>query len=336
MISLTTRFGGRLAVEEHGPFEILDAADQGGLRKHALVRKRGVGGGHGHERHLARAQGERRHIGHRAHPHRLGVGHRLGDPDVLEQAHGGPVARGAKRCAQGHRCVRGVLVLRHPLTLQRHDGFIESFDHGRRCVARFHGRRKDKRLEGRAGLPLGLHRAVETALLEVTSPDHRADVTGRRIHGDEGSLERRLRRGLGRSPLHTLHALRLVAGAALLDFFEAFRDLEFGGLLHVQVDRRVDLQPATVHALPAEALDECLAHLLLEVEPMRFVLPQPVVQRQLRGAGLLCLRFRDCAGVDHRLQHQVAPREGTFRADRRCIRGRRLHQAGEQRGLIDA
>ena len=75
----------------------------------------------------------------------------------------------------------------------------------------------------------------------------------------------------------------LRAQLPLLDLLQPAADLGLGGLLHVQVERRVDLQPAFVDALPSEPLDELLAHFFFEVLAER-LLPAQRVVRAATGA----------------------------------------------------
>ena len=72
--------------------------------------------------------------------------------------------------------------------------------------------------------------------------------------------------------------------AALFEFVERPRHGGLGRLLHLDVDGRVDAQPALVDALAAEALDELEPHLLLEVAAERLVAAQRVAcSTTLRG-----------------------------------------------------
>ena len=119
--------------------------------------------------------------------------------------------------------------------------------------------------------------------------------------------ERRLQR-LASAPAASLAALRLALSRCRRARAPTSR---FGGLLHVEIDRRVDLQPALVDALPSEPLHELLAHFFLEVlRRTASSRAQPVVEQRgwLRSA-LLVGRAIDRAGVAHRLQDDVAPRD---------------------------
>ena len=89
-------------------------------------------------------------------------------------------------------------------------------------------------------------------------------MSRRRIHGHERRLQR-----LGIGGL-----------APRVDRLQSLGNRRLGGLLHGHVDRGVDAQPALVDALPAEPVHELAAHLLLEVEPERFVGVQTVAHDQ--------------------------------------------------------
>ena len=72
-------------------------------------------------------------------------------------------------------------------------------DDRRRRVPAIDRRRVDEGLEERAHLPARLRRAIELAAIEAEAADHRADLAGAVVDGDERALdERRLleRRGL--------------------------------------------------------------------------------------------------------------------------------------------
>ena len=114
----------------------------------------------------------------------------LRDADLLQQPHGGAVARRAQRRAQGHRVGGRVFVFRRPRALQRGDRIVELIDDGRRRIAGLERGGVDERLERRAGLAVRLDGAVEVALVEVAAADHRAHVAGRRIERDERGLQR--------------------------------------------------------------------------------------------------------------------------------------------------
>ena len=70
--------------------------------------------------------------------------------------------------------------------------------------------------------------------------------------------------------------------------------------LEVDIQRRIDLQPALVDAIPSEALHELLADLFLEILAERFLGPQgigEVWQASHRG---VIRRTVDRTGVAHR------------------------------------
>ena len=105
--------------------------------------------------------------------------------------------------------------------------------------------------------------------------------------------------------------------------------------MHIKVDRRVDLQAALVHPIPAEALDELLANVFLEVLPVGFLGTErvgemrPASHRRVIGGAV------DRPAVAHRLEHDIAPRDRAIEVDRRRVGRRRLDEAGQQRRFLD-
>ena len=115
---------------------------------------------------------------------------------------------------------------------------------------------------------------------EVAAADERPDFAGARVDRDERRLQL---------------ADRRLPRAALVEHAERALHFVVGGALHVEVDRRVDLEPALVHALFAEARDQLVPHGLLEVAAVRLVLPERVVQGDLGALRLRpACRRRSC------------------------------------------
>ena len=194
---------------------------------------------------------------------------------------------------------------------------------GRRREALLERRRVDERLERRSRLPLRLRRAVEVALLEVATADHRPDFAGSRIQRHERGLQR-------------IRFVVVLATLTLLDIGDAARDLGFGGLLHVEVNRRVDLQAALIDALPPETLDQETPDLFFEVLPERLATPERVVQLHRFLQRLVVRRSIDHLRIEHRAERDVAACRGLLEAHRRRVAGGRLHEAGQQRRFRDA
>ena len=122
----------------------------------------------------------------------------------------------------------------------------------------------------------------------------------------------------------------------MFDVLDPLLEDLFGRLLQLGIEGRVDAQPALIDALPAEPLDEILANLLLEIEPERFPDLEPVRQPDRLAARRLVLRSVDRSRSDHRLQDDVAARDGAIEVHRRRVTRRRLNQSREQRGVGDA
>jgi hypothetical protein len=119
------------------------------------------------------------------------------------------------------------------------------------------------------------------------------------IHGDDCRLQRIAFWRDGRCLPDSGGARRKL----LLPFFDRFQpagDSAFGSLLHRQVDRREDAQPALVHTLPAESFDQLSPDLLLEILAVRLVVSKIVVENNPFGAGSLPGRTVDVAVIHHR------------------------------------
>ena len=172
-------------------------------------------------------------------------------------------------------------------------------------------RGEDERLERRARLALALRREVERAR--------------------RGSPCRRPSRGPRRSRCRSRPAPP--PGPTPAEAAAAIACL--GRLLEVEVERRLDLQPALEGAPRAEAVDELLADPGREV---RRLACRPSAATILRAAAPAAIassysRARDLALLEHLAQHEVAPRERGARVRDRVVRGRGGDDAGEQRRL---
>ena len=159
-------------------------------------------------------------------------------------------------------------------------------------------RREREGLERRARLAVSVGRQVEGVVLEVVAADHRLDLSGRVVdHDDRGG-----RRDAGEG---------------------ALRDV-LCGVLHVEVQRAVDLVATAEGAPGAVEVDDLLAQPGGEVGGERVVRRALDVRgdRDLRGGPFVVLRLGDVALVEHVLQHQVAA----------VRRGLRIDPRGERRG----
>ena len=165
--------------------------------------------------------------------------------------------------------------------------------------------------------------AIEAALGEVAAADKRAHLAGGRVHREQRRLQRRVIIGL----------IALALGAALLDVGKRARRDVVGGLLHGEIDRRVDLQPALVDARQAEPRDQLAAHFFLEPRAARVVPREAVVEQHAFLPRTRRVILRDRAGIDHRLQDDRAARDGARHVGRGRIGRWRLHEPGDERRL---
>ncbi len=324
-------FAGRLI--EHVAVAVLDAADHRRLTDDALGGEGAVSRGERNERHVAGAERHGGHAWRGTDVQLLCVANRILDAHAAQQLDGGAVARGAQRGAQRHLRRRRVLVLRHPVPLHRLDRIVQPRDHRRRAVSRFDRRSIDERLERGARLTLRLSGAIETALVKVAAAHHREDVPGRRIDGYQRALEI-----LGKLPFldrSQFLPCRIFEGPACLDLRHALFDERLGRLLQLRMHRRVDLQAALIHALPAESLDQVAADLFLEIEAEGLGDFERVLQLHVLAAGSVGCLLVDGAGRSHRGEHHVAPRDRSIEVHRGRVAGWGLDQSGEQRRAAD-
>ena len=115
---------------------------------------------------------------------------------------------------------------------------------------------------------------------------------------------------------------------------EAAVDRGARGLLLLEVDRRVDAQPALAHGLRAVLLDQLVLDVVEEErlaapgEVARRLDAQPALHRGLRGLRL------DHPELGHLGQHLVAAGLGLLGRAHRRVGAGRLRQAGQQRRLV--
>ena len=187
----------------------------------------------------------------------------------------------------------------------------------RRGQARLERRDVDERLERRAGLALGLDRAVELAAEEVVAADHGLHIARLRLEGDDGALGMLARARLGR---------------AALDGLQAVPEGLLGGELHGRVERRVDVETALEQEVGAVLGLERLLDVVEEVLARR----PTALGRDQPEVGLrepLGLVVTDRAELGHAPEHHVAPPLGRGPVLERRVARRRTGQPGEQRGL---
>ena len=298
-----------------GPVGLHDLRDRQGLHAEAPVRQGGVGRRHVEGRHLARSQADRGHVGQvavlrDAHVIRR-VDHLLGS-DIQRQLLEDRVV-GAER-GGGHRDGAPVAV-----GVGGHvDGAVLGVDEVQLLGAVERGVRVDpvpdrlrqhEGLEGGAGLTEGLGGQVELVLLvEGLARGHRPDVALLRVdHDDRG--------------------VRVPVGVQVL------LDRRAGGRLQHRVDRGVDPESALLDLLLAVAVDQLLADVLEEVLLALALVGLAALQPEAGHLGLVGALLGDVALVGHLVEHQVAPLARRVGVAERVVRGRRLREARQQRGL---
>ena len=209
----------------------------------------------------------------------------------------------------------------------------------RQGVARLDRGRVHDRLEGGPGLPERLGRAIELAVVEVAAADHRADLSGLGLDGDDEPLEVGCAPQVA-VPLVALRVLVLLVGRVLeLAVGAAFDRLQLGlqralgGLLHVEVERGVDPEPRPVQ-VRAEARVQLLPHPLDEVLRDAAVVRAGGEQQRV-GLPSLGLVRREETVVAQQVQHRVAALDAEVGVLPGIVARRRLGDGGERRGLRD-
>ena len=164
-----------------------------------------------------------------------------------------------------------------------------------------------------------LRDAVELGAPVVAAADEDAHGPRLRLEEDERALERRFLRGL-RKP-----------AVLLLERREALRDRALTGLLEVDVERRVDLEPLGLQLL-AVALRELA---LDEVHEVRRLRPERAPRDGLERPSERTLQRRvvDLLLLAHHPEHEVAALQRARRVPQRRIDVRGLDDRGERRRL---
>ena len=145
----------------------------------------------------------------------------------------------------------------------------------------------------------------------VVAPDVREDLPGRRVHRDE----------------------RRIVDVVSLEGVDVLAHLFLGELLHVPVERRVDVVAAAIGRLLAEDLHELLAHAESEVRGVergrhRLDLDRLVLRRFGLGRG-------GVAVLDHGVEHEGPARLGARHVLDRVVIGGRLWEAREKGHLAE-
>src|SRR5262245_62743381 len=112
------------------------------------------------------------------------------------------------------------------------------------------------------------------------------------MHCDERSLQR-------------LVAGRLVRSLALLDLGDRVRDFGLRRLLHLQIDRRVDLESALVDQCPAETLHEETPNSFLKVLAVVFAGYEPITENDRGFRRRIVGGPNDHPRMTARLQHDI-------------------------------
>ena len=240
------------------------------------------------------------------------------DADEARHLERGQVERLAKRLTEGER---SVLLLRRVLgriglaapVLHRELDVVEPA--GCSEAELLHAGEVREELERRARLAKRDPGVVIVALhlrrvdVVVVAPDVGEDLAGRWIHRDERRV---------------VHVIAVERVDVVLDLF-------LGQLLHVPVERRVDVIAAAVGGLLAENVDELLAH--AEGEMRRVQRRRGRRHLDRLALGRVCLRLRGVAVVDHGVQHLGAPGHRRGHVLDWVVVRRRLREAGEKRHL---
>ena len=242
------------------------------------------------------------------------------DADGPRDLQRGQVERFAQRLT--HRD-RAVLLLRRVLRGVRVTAAVrhrplDVVQPTRRGHARLeHAGEVGEQLEGRPRLPVRDAGVVVVALhlrctaVVVVAPDVREDLTGRRIHGDQGR----------------------VVHIEALEGVDVIADLLLGKLLHVPIERREHRVAAAVRGLLAQLADELLAH--AEREVRRVERGGGGLYDDGLGLGRIGFADADVAAVDHGVEHLCTPRLCRVRVLHRVVVRRALREAGEHRHLAE-
>ena len=125
---------------------------------------------------------------------------------------------------------------------------------------------------------------------------------------------------------------RTAVAAPFVETVKPISDRRVGHPLQIGVQRRTHLQAGFVQLLGAVSLFEVLSDFLDEIGRHR-ALAASVHDGDRLGARRLGLIGRDVAVGFHPAQDVAAPGRRTLETDERTLAGRRLDDAGEQRGF---
>ena len=208
-------------------------------------------------------------------------------------------------------------------------------------VPRAHGGRVHERLERGARRPRGLRHTIPLRVDEVTASDHRQDISGLGIDGEQRTLEIGRKRALVVRRGATLFDVLAVRGALEfavrvdtgLDLIELRLQGLLRRLLHIEVERRVNAQAFLVQIASEARLEERRAQPLDEVGRHIAVAGAACRQHQRIGLPVLGVLWTQESLIAHQVENRVAPPHGAIGMGARVVRAGRLGQPGKRRGL---
>ena len=326
--------GGRTHRRQHPRVDLDAAIGEDGVRARHIQRRRAVRPKRNRGRALRRPNPRRpRQRGHVVEPHHL----RQRDRRVVQRVR--------KRVGRRHLAMVFVLVVVRVvlLVVAESEGRLLVVQHRHRgeerVVAvvvqlrprdrRVEGARIDERFEDGSRGPLR-HRMVQLAQAVVASAHQRQHLSGMRIQRHQRDL--RIGEIPGRRHRAVFGLVRVLLQHHLINQFRAEIDRLRRRVLQIRIERGVDAQTLMVEAVLAQFLRQLLPHQIDEVRRLAGVHAR---RSQLERRGLRCLGLRlgDRPGLDHRVQHQVAPRHRPFRMPVGIQPARALDHPRQQRAF---
>src|SRR6185437_1422964 len=326
---------------DHLMVRVLDAQNSRWLRADAERRERGVCADQLNRNHLSRSDVDRwirrdrrgdskisRFVDHRLWA-KLHAG--LDGDDVAGLIQASPHRHGALELE--------IVVLRLPRrSISLRNRYRRIVDDVRRWLASLDRRRVDDRFERRARLPQRLRCTIELGVVEVAAADHCAYTTGARIERDECSLQvRRYSRprfsGGELCDVGLVARMLVRAVSPALDRAKLPLQRAFGGGLHVEIERGVDVETLRVD-LVAELLIQLLPNPLDEIR-------RGLARLDLGGeAQRICLcetsvGVRNGAVLAHQLDDRVASLNRAIGIPARIVALGRLGERGQRCGFGD-
>ncbi len=248
----------------------------------------------------------------RGNPARFGCFNHFSDPDVIGQIHRRDIERMDERIVECHRgALRAIVILRRPAG-GKFFGRI-----GKRCRRRTpvcQRRHIGERLERRARLPRHLHGAIE--MIIAAPADHGQNFARLGFHGEK-------------------RALRLQDAVSVLDAFrQIIAESCFRRFLHIQIERRVDVQAFLVDRFRAVFIGQKLNDIRNEIRGRTIRIRRiGLGQLQIRFLGRGRFRLRDIAVFRHLVEHDALAVFRRFQAAERRIIIRTVRQTGQHCAL---